>query len=146
MLRFDFDHQEIWIIQPLTTWDKATFILKVVNTANSQEACNFLHYICKVLEFFLSLAMSKGELICLWGESMVWIKHKYYLKLIISGDNDTYDDIISGNFLQCFISFPLPLYWEFEPDPSILIYIKYKSKFVPYKWKKCSTGSKFPLG
>lgn len=34
-----------------------------------------------------------------------WIKHEYYLKLIIWGKKDTYEDIISGNFLQCLSPF-----------------------------------------
>lgn len=37
----------------------------------------------------------------------VWIKYKYYLKLIIWGKKDTYEDIIGGNFLQCLSPFLL---------------------------------------
>lgn len=35
----------------------------------------------------------------------VWIKNKYYLKLVIWGKKDTYEDIISGNFLLCLSPF-----------------------------------------
>lgn len=96
-------------------------ILKIINTVNSQGACNSLHDRCKVLDFFLSFVVSKSTHLslrtingCESSINIIWsslfeVKRTHMRTSLVETSH-------------MLVSFPLDLYWDFEPDFSSDLY------------------------